>query len=926
MGATLLVQRTPIDLATCAGLLDVVSEGVVIFRKDRLIQFANKAFMTITGYEVEDMGRSLCAIMHGPQTDPAAIAAINEALDAEASFVGEILNYRKSGEPFWNNLRIEPQFDPSGAFRHFVGHFQDITLRKASEVKASKLERDYRFIFDHVQCAITVHGPDARIRVANPLAVEMLGIDLDDLTGKMPDDHQFELFREDGSPMPLAEYPVLRALADRVPVLGRVLGYQRARDNKRLSLLCSAFPTLDEFGNTAEVVLSFTDITRLVESEAESFAFRERFELAANATQDVIFEWDVKTGAFWANEAFKEVYKYDPPTAIQLDGPDLPSAVEADRNRIRQVTLEAIRSGAERYAVDYDIRRPDGTTGHVAVRAFIVRDAEGEAQRIIGTGTDVGQLTRANAALEQSETRFRLIADRASDVLWDHDLEGPHTWSSPDWPSKLGLDVPPSSAQEFGWLEVVEEADQKKVLGSFSDAIKSGGDVWEIEFKARQATGQIIDVQVKASILRHPDGRAYRILGNMKNVTEERRNQDGYSRARALEAVGQLTGGIAHDFNNFLMIILGNAELLELRELSSEDAETVAMISQAAESAATLTRRLLTFARQNQFNPTRVEVASLIEDTLILLRSGLPESVRLSLHVVDAVRPADIDANGLEQALVNLAMNANDAMPRGGEIVVTCANLDVSEDMIPSIADLAPGSYVAISVSDSGEGMTREVLSKAFEPFFTTKDVGRGTGLGLSTVYGFAKQAGGGVTIYSEVGHGTTVTLYLPAFLCAEESQAPPAPPVSQKTADTLKKVLIVEDQPQVRAHVARTLGMLGYIVVTAPDAVTALAKIKQGETYDLLFIDIIMPGGMNGQELGEAVAELVPDMKILYSSGYPADAFTHLGLKEQSNLELLRKPYKSSELMEAVARLLGAETQPPPERYRADQFDAAGT
>ncbi|NJS14759.1 MAG: response regulator [Sphingopyxis sp.] len=349
-----------------------------------------------------------------------------------------------------------------------------------------------------------------------------------------------------------------------------------------------------------------------------------------------------------------------------------------------------------------------------------------------------------------------------------------------------------------------------------------------------------------------------------------------------------------------------------MRDLTNEDAETVAMISQAAESAATLTRRLLTFARQNQFNRTRVEVASLIEDTMILLRAGLPESVRLSHHIPEAVRPVDIDANGLEQALVNLAMNASDAMPRGGDIVISCANLDVNDDMIPLIADLAPGSYVAISVSDSGKGMTPEVLSKAFEPFFTTKDVGRGTGLGLSTVYGFAKQAGGGVTIYSEVGHGTTVSLYLPAFLCAEHPQARPAPAVSQRTADALTKILIVEDQPQVRAHVARTLTMLGYNVATAPDAVTALTKIKEGETYDLLFTDIIMPGGMNGQELGEAVAELAPKMKILYSSGYPADAFTHLGLKEQSNLELLSKPYKSSELMEAVARLLGAEAQLP--------------
>lgn len=893
-----------LDATSFVSLLDAVVEGVVVFGADRKIIYGNQAFLDLSGFDRSELSGALCGIMQGPDTDPATVMALDEALTNRRLFCGEILNYRKSGEPFWNSLKVEPKFDQDGSFKYFIGVSHDISERKRTEVLANKFERDYQFIFDNVKSAITVHGADALIRLANPLAIELLGIEPGELAGSSPGDQHFRLFRRDGSEMPLDEYPVLRAIDTGLPVRDAVLGYHREKDGKCLWFVCNASPVLDDSGCVAEVLLDFSDITRLVESETEASALRKRFELAARASQDAIFEWDIKTGDFWANEAYRTVYGSTPPARISPDALMRGKVQSGDHHLVGDALLEAINSGEERYLVDYDISRPDGTTGHVAVRAFIMRDESGNAQRIIGTGTDVGQLTRASAALEKSENRFRLIADSASDVLWDHDFESRLTWSSPDWPSKLGIDVDPSDAQEFRWIRVVEETDRQRLIDSFVEAVRSDATGWELEFKAKRSDGRLIDLAVKATILREPNGRASRMLGNMRNVTEERRNQEGYTRSRALEAVGQLTGGIAHDFNNLLMIIIGNVEALEMSDLSGENAETVAAISQAAESAAILTKRLLTFARQSRLNTTRVDVKAVLADTMLLLRAGLPESIRLASNVAPDIWSVDVDANGLEQALVNLAMNAKDALPRGGNIVLNCGNIEITDDASNIAKDLTPGRYVAISVADDGVGMPPHVRSRAFEPFFTTKDVGKGTGLGLSTVYGFARQSRGGVTIQSEEGNGATITLYLPA---SEESASSNLLQFDTSLGQVRegRRILVVEDHPQVRQHVEKTLRAFGYIVETAPDAAMALQAIEQNGEFDLLFTDIVMPGGMNGQELGAAVAARAPQMRLLYTSGYAAGAFEHLGIAELSNLSILQKPYKTADLREAVARAL---------------------
>jgi PAS domain S-box-containing protein len=506
-------------------------------------------------------------------------------------------------------------------------------------------------------------------------------------------------------------------------------------------------------------------------------------------------------------------------------------------------------------------------------------------------------------ALSLEKERFRIIASTVSDVLWDCDLDTHAWWISHDWPERLGISVDPSERDARSWFERVLPDDRPKLMMSFRQLLKSDSESWEVDYRLRGNDGDLIDILVNATVLRGPQGRVSRMLGNARNVTKEKRTQEGYTRARALEAVGQLTGGVAHDFNNMLMIILGNAELLEATRLDENQAESVAMIHRASISAADLTRRLLSFSRQSQLRAGRVELTNLLRNTVALLRTGIPETITIRCDVSPDMWQANVDGNALEQAIVNLAVNARDAMPDGGEIAVKAENQRIVSAAQLNLLDLQPGDYVVVSVTDNGQGMAPEVLARAFEPFFTTKDVGEGTGLGLSTVFGFAKQSGGHATLKSEPGRGTTVRIYLPRFEPGEYNESR-VPKTEQATHGAGQRILMVEDEPMVRAHVEKLLSKLGYVVTAATDAQEALSLLREGQTFDLLFTDVIMPGGLTGPQLGQAALQLAPHIKLLYTSGYPASAFENLGLEDLSNVNFLAKPYRSTQLKETLASI----------------------
>jgi signal transduction histidine kinase/CheY-like chemotaxis protein/CHASE3 domain sensor protein len=381
------------------------------------------------------------------------------------------------------------------------------------------------------------------------------------------------------------------------------------------------------------------------------------------------------------------------------------------------------------------------------------------------------------------------------------------------------------------------------------------------------------------------------------DATSSRETERQLQQSQKLDAIGQLTGGVAHDFNNMLTVISGNTETLVSSLKQQPELQRLArLIDDAAERCAELIQHLLAFARRQPLKPRDVEINAAITDVAKLLRPTLGEQIRIETVLEQGPMTSHIDPSRLTNAVLNMAINARDAMPNGGKLLLETRRVDLDEAYAQANPDVRPGPYVMLAVSDTGTGMPPDVQEKAFEPFFTTKEVGKGSGLGLSMVYGFVKQSGGHIKIYSEQGHGTTIKLYLPPGEGTAEAAAM-APPLAPGGAET---IFVVEDDSLVRNFVTAQLQSLGYRTIAASDSRSALDLIESGEDFDLLFTDIVMPGGMSGRELAEIAATIRPDLKVLYTSGYTDNAIVHQG-KLDDGVLLLTKPYRRHQLAEMV-------------------------
>ena len=391
----------------------------------------------------------------------------------------------------------------------------------------------------------------------------------------------------------------------------------------------------------------------------------------------------------------------------------------------------------------------------------------------------------------------------------------------------------------------------------------------------------------------------------VKRFQEIEANEAQVRQAQKMEAVGQLTGGVAHDFNNILTVITGTIEILgEAVKDRPQLVQITDMISAAAARGADLTRHLLAFGRRQPLQPRNTDVNALVIDAARLLRPTLGEQIEIESMLAHDSAPALIDPSQLSTAILNLALNARDAMPNGGKLTLETRNVVLDENYPSMTSELKPGNYVMIAVSDTGEGIPGSLLDKVFEPFFTTKEVGKGSGLGLSMVYGFVKQSNGHIKIYSEESHGTTVKLYLPAAAGVLDALAAEAGISGSEHGD--ESILIVEDDALVREYVVTQISRFGYHTMAAGNAAEALAIIDGPERFDLLFTDVIMPGGLNGRQLATEALKRRPELKVLYTSGYTENAIVHHGRLDAGVL-LLPKPYLSSDLARMIRTALAS-------------------
>ena len=392
-------------------------------------------------------------------------------------------------------------------------------------------------------------------------------------------------------------------------------------------------------------------------------------------------------------------------------------------------------------------------------------------------------------------------------------------------------------------------------------------------------------------------------IGVLRDISRRKETERLLQQAQKMEAVGQLTGGIAHDFNNLLTVILGNADLVRPKLAEGSDAARGCdAVLRAAERGAELTRRLLAFSRRQMLNPAATDINALVDGMTELLRRTLGEHVEISLVPQPDLWPALIDGHQLENALLNLAVNARDAMPAGGKLTIETANAYLDEDYARRHAEVTPGDYVMLAVSDSGAGMAPGTIEHAFEPFFTTKEAGKGTGLGLSMVYGFVKQSGGHIKIYSELGHGTTVKLYLPRAAGVSAAAEPTAAAAGPRGGN--ETVLVVEDDADVRAFIVGVLRRFGYAVIEAADGPSAVSAAESAGALDLILSDVVLPGGMNGRDVAAAVQRRWPLAAVLYASGYTQNAIMHQG-RLDPGVALISKPFTAPALARRVREIL---------------------
>jgi len=446
-----------------------------------------------------------------------------------------------------------------------------------------------------------------------------------------------------------------------------------------------------------------------------------------------------------------------------------------------------------------------------------------------------------------------------------------------------------------------------ELLARYFDALAKGKTSYSGEVQHTVTDGSFIHAQMHIRIPEAFQDTWERVLLAEEDVTQRKNAEDQLRQAQKMEAVGQLTGGIAHDFNNVLSIILGNLDLLRDEVLPlGEAASHVRTAIRAAENGAALAHRLLAFSRKQPLKPQPVDIEQLIEGLRGLAKRTLRENIDLRIQAEEELWPCLVDPGQLENALLNLAINARDAMPEGGTITIDSSNVTILDG--DQETDLRPGGYVRIAVADTGTGIPAETLHHVFEPFFTTKDVGKGSGLGLSMIYGFGKQSGGDVMIETEMGEGTTVSLYLPRFLGREGAPAEESPEEQVLEAQG-ETILVVEDDPDLRAMISATLKSLGYVTFEAESAKMALELLNSRVKVDLLLTDVVLPGGVNGRQLVADVLQRRPWLPALLMSGYADRAMT-LPAPLDPDIPLLQKPFRQAVIAAAVRKAIGRGTQ----------------
>ncbi|MDX1630769.1 MAG: PAS domain-containing protein [Thermoanaerobaculia bacterium] len=800
---------------------------------------------------------------------------------------------RPDGEVRWIRQRAFPIENEEGEVVRVGGLASDITeLSRARE----RLER----ILDALAEGVVILDRNGRITYANETATHLTPFSRPELLGRGYDSSEWEITHRSGQPMDPEDLPAARVLETGKPVWNEQIVVHGFEEGRSAVLSVNAVPfRAGREGREAvdEVIVSFADVTereraakRLRESEA-------RFRQLAEKIDSV----------FWISSPDKEEMEYVSPAYRTVMGHPPEELYEEatrwldhvhpdDRDRIRRALPRQARGT---YDEEYRIVRPDGEVRWLWERAFPIRDEEGEVYRLLGITEDITERKRAEEDLRRAEEHFRAMIENSADVIGILDENLVTRYVSPTVVEVLGYT--PREITGTSGAPRVHPEDRDQAIAELRSLLERPGETLVQTHRMLAKDGSVRYVESRARNLLHVSAVGG-VVVNLRDITDRKELESQLRQAQKMEAVGRLAGGIAHDFNNLLTVIRSQSDLLRMDLASSSSlVEEVEVIQRASDRAARLTSQLLAFSREQMLRPRIVDLNGILSDMEELLDRVLGETINVETEYARDLPPIRVDSGQIEQVVLNLAVNARDAMPEGGTVRLSTEVEELDREEVGERPGLEPGSYVCLEVSDTGVGMDEEARARVFEPFFTTKEGAEGTGLGLAVSYGIVKQSGGTIHVDSEPGEGATFTVRFPPA-----EGAPGEPPLEEESSarrrfgesEMTGRLLVVEDAPDVRRIARRILDDAGFDVRTAADAENGLEILEEeGGEFDLLLTDVVLPG-MSGWELVDEVRDRFPEVRLVVMSGYAQGPASE---DRPGEIPFIQKPFSPEVLLDVI-------------------------
>lgn len=886
-----------------SAVLDSVQDGIVACDADGQLTLFNTATRELHGLPEDAIPADQWAdhydlyLADGETPMQMEDIPLFKALNGDKVRADEMVIAPSGKEPRRVLARGQVMLDSEGNKLGAVASMHDITEQAKISAELTERENRYRVLYNDTPAML--HSVDTNgelIRVSD-YWIKTLGYAREDVIGK-----RFVTFLTDDSRLHV-ERKVLPEFVSTGQINNAELKVKKG-DGSIIDIQLSAVAQRNEKGEVDSSLTVLSNITDRKEMERAVRRSEEEYRSLYNETPAMLHSADKEGKLTSVSDFWLKTLGYTRDDIIGTRFYDL--LPNDSRDYFLGQLLPEFSETGHLENVECKINKKDGQSIDVQFSLIAQYDDAGKVESCLTILTDVSDRKLMERALRRSEEQFRSAFQTSPQGMALISPAG--NWLTANKALCEIFGYTEKELLNIGIRQLTHPDDLDTEVEDIKGMLAGAEESHQFEKRYLHKDGSTIWALASISLVRDETNAPLRFVLQMLDLTKRKEAEQQLLQAQKLEAVGQLTGGLAHDFNNLLAVSLISLQLLERTHLDDEKSlKRIRAALDATERGADLTRRLLAFSRKQNLEQKVVDVNSLLQNTKALLKRTLGGAVQLETHTQEGLWKVEVDDNQLESALLNLAINARDAMPDGGDLTIETHNVDLNDDYEGAHTEVKAGRYVLIAVTDTGTGIPEDVIEKVFQPFFTTKEVGKGTGLGLSMVYGFAKQSGGHVEIYSEMGIGTSFKIYLRATdIDAELEIAKHEPTNYEDVIGGTEVILVTEDDPDVRESVMSLFDSLGYRTLEAQDAHAAVEILETDEKIDLLFSDIVMPGGMNGIALANKARELRPGLKVMLTTGFAEVAITKSKMPTEKT-EIIGKPYRREDLAKKVRGVLDA-------------------